>query len=97
MKIITAVTFVLFFCGVSIAQVGVNTTDPTSTLDVNGSLRVRSMSASGTVDATKVIGVDADGNFIDVEAGQNIQINNNVIEIMAIVGRQDLNDLLLSE
>lgn len=79
MKNYLVIFLMLLFCGVSIAQVGVNTTDPTSTLDVNGTLRVRTLTISASQPATKIVGVDADGNLTEVEGGRNIQIEENVI------------------
>lgn len=42
------------------AQVGINTTEPTKTLDINGELRIRTLN-SGT-DADNILSADADGN-----------------------------------
>lgn len=81
MRIFTTVAVIglSFSYGASYAQVGVNTADPTSTLDVNGTLRVRSMSEAQDVQATKIVGVDEHGNFINLEIGDNIYIDNNVV------------------
>lgn len=78
MKIKIALPLVLFACGISFAQVGVNTTNPTSSLDVNGTLRVRTLTASATVPATLMVGVDSNGNLMEVDTGQNIELNGNV-------------------
>jgi hypothetical protein len=80
MKNYLAICLMLLFSGVSIAQVGVNTTDPTTTLDVNGTLRVRTLTKSDSNPATIVVGVDANGNLSEIEAGRNIKIEDNVIQ-----------------
>lgn len=54
-KIVIAV----FICAVSCAQVGVNTTSPTNTLDVNGGARVRNLT-EGTIQS------DSQGNIFSV-------------------------------
>ncbi|MFT5891077.1 MAG: hypothetical protein ACI9Y7_001176 [Dokdonia sp.] len=61
------------------SQVGVNTTEPTSTLDVNGTLRVRSMDSNDSSNARFIIGSDEDGNIINLELGGNVYIDGNVI------------------
>ncbi|PKA83602.1 hypothetical protein ATE92_1761 [Ulvibacter sp. MAR_2010_11] len=66
------------------SQVGINTTNPTTTLDVNGSIRVRGVSTTSseevTVIATKIIGVDDLGNFVDVQIGDNLILEANKIK-----------------
>ena len=66
-----------------ISQVGINTTDPSSTLDVNGTIRVRSMSSSEqrNIKAVKIIGVDDLGNFVEVEMDKNIDLINNKLVV----------------
>jgi hypothetical protein len=78
MKITIALSLVFLTCAISMAQVGVNTTDPTSSLDVNGTFRVRTLTASVTDPSTLMVGVDANGNLAEVQTGQNIALNNNV-------------------
>lgn len=78
MKIKIALPFVLLTCGISLAQVGVNTTDPTSSLDVNGTLRVRTLTYSATAPATLLAGVDVNGNLTEVETGTNVLMIDNV-------------------
>ena len=72
---------VLLLLGMQVfSQVGINTTTPTSTLDVNGSLRVRTVdSIPENVEALRLIGVDQDGYFIPVEAEDNIILENNTL------------------
>jgi hypothetical protein len=70
----------LLFTGISFAQVGVNTTDPTTTLDVNGTVRIRNLSSTGMGPSSGIIGVDAMGYMSGVETGKNVVMINNVME-----------------
>lgn len=59
----------LMLAGVpALAQVGVNTTTPTATLDVNGNMRVRTIGATTRLSAPKdsLLVVDQDGNIVRV-------------------------------
>ncbi|WP_124980957.1 hypothetical protein [Nonlabens xiamenensis] len=76
--------FFLFLIGtLSMAQVGINTSDPQAELDVNGNIRVRNLmdAASGTPGsgAIRLIGVDALGNMVPVEFGEDIEVEGNTI------------------
>lgn len=73
----------LLFGITCISQVGINTTNPTSTLDVNGDIRVRNINSSEqrNVVATKIIGVDEDGNFVEVEMDKNINLIDNKLVV----------------
>lgn len=70
------------------SQVGINTTNPTSTLDVNGTVRVRSLGQNIETgpelppehEATRIMGLDDDGNFVKVELDENIYLDNNVLK-----------------
>ncbi|HCM35935.1 hypothetical protein [Chryseobacterium sp.] len=59
MKTKTFFLTALAFCSYMNAQVGINTTTPTSTLDINGSLRVRNLSNT----EQKIVTADSDGTF----------------------------------
>lgn len=62
------------------AQVGINTTEPTSTLDVNGTIRVRGAKFSANnndIIAKRIIGIDDEGNIVEVEVDENIILENN--------------------
>lgn len=59
MKTKTFFLTALAFCSYVNAQVGINTTSPTSTLDVNGSVRVRALSNT----EQKIVTANADGTF----------------------------------
>ena len=62
------------------AQVGINTTEPTATLDIDGNLRVRGMKElQQQYQATKILGVDNEGNFVEVEVGENVVLENNTL------------------
>lgn len=60
----------------SFAQVGINTSNPTSTLDVNGNIRIRTLSVDQGV-ATKLIGVDDIGNMMEIEVEEGVVLENN--------------------
>ena len=40
------ITLIILTCSLSNAQVGINTTDPQATLDINGNLKVRTIPVS---------------------------------------------------
>lgn len=64
----------------SFSQVGIGTTDPQSTLDVNGTLRVTGLKSSlQEVQAVHIVGLDEDGNFVEVEVDENLILENNKI------------------
>lgn len=44
------------------SQVGINTTDPTATLDINGNIRIRTLSIKKSPDASQITTVDDNGN-----------------------------------
>lgn len=70
---------VFLFIGISAtSQVGVNTTEPTSTLDVNGTIRVRGVKNSNSI-AQRIVGIDDQGNFVEVEVEDNLILENNTI------------------
>jgi hypothetical protein len=81
---LTSLTFCLSFIGFSaIAQVGINTTTPTETLDVNGTVRVRTMadippSLNG---GDKFLYIKPDGTFGKVGIGSAVVTTNGDIEI----------------
>ncbi|MDN3725201.1 hypothetical protein QRD02_12495 [Aequorivita sp. SDUM287046] len=82
MKNLTAL-FACLCVGISsFSQVGINTTEPTSTLDVNGSIRVRDLGigSDNEIVATQVVGMDEEGNFVRIEMSENIYLENNVLK-----------------
>ena len=78
---INKIILVILLCisATSYAQVGINTTEPTSTLDVNGTIRVRSMTVNEQANPRFVVGSDVNGNLINLELGDNLYIDGNVI------------------
>lgn len=73
-------SIIFLFSLATIAQVGIGTENPTSMLDVNGSMRVRKLSSDADhLRATKVLGLDDQGNFIELTLGDNIIIERNHI------------------
>lgn len=62
-------------------QVGINTTNPTSTLDINGSIRVRTLSVEEG-EAIKLIGVDQEGNMMEVDVSDNIVLEDNRLRVV---------------
>ncbi|PRP67169.1 hypothetical protein BST86_08690 [Nonlabens agnitus] len=68
------------------AQIGVNTNAPTANLDVNGTLRVRSLdktneSFQATGDVVYIMGVDANGKVIPIEIDENIVLEGNKLRV----------------
>ena len=72
-SLLLSIFFVPFL---AFSQVGINTTNPQATLDVNGSLRVTSIPSSN---AAKVIGADADGTVSQVNIGDNLQLSSGTL------------------
>ncbi|NND89210.1 MAG: hypothetical protein HKM28_08215 [Flavobacteriaceae bacterium] len=62
------------------SQVGIGTTNPQATLDVNGTFRVQ-MRQSDELQAVKVVGVTEDGVYLDLEMDDNIFIKDNVLSV----------------
>jgi len=81
MKNLAPILIVLLLGFNSYAQVGINTTEPTSTLDVNGNLRIRKADRSTDNDivATRIVGIDDAGNIVQVEVDENLILENNRI------------------
>jgi hypothetical protein len=83
----------MFFIGItSYSQVGINTTEPTTTLDVNGDMRIRGLRENeNAIIAKKIVGVDDNGNFVEVEVDENLILENN--RIRAINRREKIGDI----
>ena len=81
MKNLAPLFIALLIAVQSFSQVGINTTEPTSTFDVNGNIRVRQMNSSFTDsdNAEKLVGMDEDGNFVEVEVEENLILHDNVL------------------
>jgi hypothetical protein len=74
-----ALPLLLLITGISFAQIVLNTTDPSKTLDVNGTMRIRNLTKSIGAPATKIVSVDDDGNLTEMMSGRNIQLIDNVM------------------
>lgn len=80
MKNLAPIFIALLIGCMSTAQVGINTTEPTATLDVNGTLRLRDAEKGpNDVIATKIVGIDDSGNIVQVEVAENLILENNTI------------------
>lgn len=103
MKPITSLIVFLFIGNFGFAQVGINTTRPTSTLDVAGTFRVRGVKSDALlnpVQATKIVGMDEEGNFVEVEIGENVILKDNKLraidKVMEIGDAPGLNIPIIS-
>ena len=74
------------------AQVGINTTDPAATLDVNGNVRVRSLAVNSTMstggNAVQIVGLDAQGNMVPVAIGEDVVLENNEVRATSSTAAQ---------
>ena len=62
------------------SQVGIGATEPQATLDVNGSMHVSGIKSSfQQIEAVRIIGVDEDGNLVEVDVDENLILENNKI------------------
>ena len=78
MKNLAPLLIALLFAVQAFSQVGINTTNPTATLDVDGNIRVRHMFDNFTdAQAEVIVGMDEDGNFVLVDVDENIILENN--------------------
>lgn len=98
---------ILLFPILSFSQVGINTTTPTNTLDVNGSLRVRNQT-TGTVEATSTgvqysvpyttsaMGVvDITGALLKGFGATTSKINNTTFRVTFTVTQADTDYVIL--
>jgi len=83
MKNLAPLLIALLFAVQAFSQVGINTTDPTATLDVDGNIRVRNMndSFSDSV-AEKIVGMDEDGNFVMIDVDENVILEENKLRVV---------------
>ncbi|MBU2940950.1 hypothetical protein KO494_15475 [Lacinutrix sp. C3R15] len=68
----------LLVCAKTIGQVGIGTTNPQETLDVNGTTQFRVTNQSG-VATIKLGGLDENGVFREIYIGTNLMLNNNTL------------------
>lgn len=82
MKKITSLMLLFVVSYTAFSQVGINTTRPTSTLDINGTIRVRGPGPDqfNQIQATKLVGMDEEGNFVDIKLDTNLFLEDNVIK-----------------
>ncbi len=84
----------LFLSIYTFAQVGINTTEPTQTLDINGTLRVRGIKSSqdnlNGPEAIRIVGIDDEGNMVEVDVADNIILENN--QLYAINNKEKISD-----
>ncbi len=79
MKIFAPLIVTVLCASTAYSQVGINTTEPTATLDIDGTLRVRKAERSLSNDnvATRIVGIDDLGNIVEVEVDDNLILENN--------------------
>ena len=83
MKNLAPLLITLLFAVQAFSQVGINTTNPTATLDVDGNIRVRHMFDSFTdAEAEKIVGMDEDGNFVMIDVGENVILEDNKLRVV---------------
>ena len=83
MKNLAPLFIALLFALQAFSQVGINTTEPTATLDVNGNIRVRKMNDNITDSvAEKLVGMDEDGNFVLVDVDENVILEENKLRVV---------------
>lgn len=78
--------FLTCFVGSLKAQIGVNTTNPTETLDVNGTTAIRDLTTNSTT-ATQLLGGDANGVVGGIIVGNNLELNNGVLSAIGSATR----------
>jgi hypothetical protein len=77
MKILLLLYSLLFVTG-AFGQVGIGTTNPQDTLDVDGTSRFRTTNQP-TISTIKIGGLDADGVFREIYIGANLNLENNIL------------------
>lgn len=68
------ILIILLFPVVLLSQVGINTKNPTATLDINGNVRVRNISTGTSSDSIVVV----NNGYLKKIAISSLQINNNI-------------------
>jgi hypothetical protein len=83
MKNLAPLFIALLIAVQAFSQVGINTTEPTATLDVDGNIRIRQMNSTLTSSvAEKVVGMDEDGNFVLIEVDENVILQENKLRVV---------------
>jgi len=86
MKNLAPLFIALLIAVQSFSQVGINTTEPTATLDVDGTIRVRDMDLDNS-EAEKIVGLDEDGNFVEVKVEENLILHDNELRAVESIYR----------
>ena len=73
--LIVAIFLATSFC---FSQVGINTSTPSETMEVNGTLKVNN-TTQAAVTTTKIAGLNSTGNFRDIAVGTNLVLKSNVL------------------
>lgn len=63
------------------SQVGIGTIEPTETLDIDGTLRVRATAPHIGTELVKIGGLDANGVFHEIAIGTNLILKNNTLSV----------------
>lgn len=83
MKRLAPVLIALFSAVQVFSQIGIGTTEPTATLDIDGNIRVRKMNNSLTnSNAVLIVGLDETGNFVEVQVDENIILEDNKLRVV---------------
>lgn len=77
-RILYLLIFYLQFSNFLTAQVGINTTMPIETIDINGTAAIRDLSTHAT-STSKLLGSDNQGVVGGVEIGRNLELTNGVL------------------
>ncbi|RDK83257.1 hypothetical protein [Marinirhabdus gelatinilytica] len=68
------------------AQVGINTTRPDATLHVDGNLIITDTGGTTlegeSIEATRIVGIDDDGNIVEITTDENLYLENNVLKLV---------------
>ena len=74
---------VFTFCAPSIfSLVGNNKTDSSTDLYINGTFQVLKFTSSSNMNAKKILGIDDEGNLVEVEVDENIILKNNKLRVV---------------
>lgn len=74
------IIFSFFFTtSIGFSQVGINTTSPSETLEVNGTLKINTTNQPSIV-TTKLGGISADGVFRSINIGSSLKLSENTLQ-----------------
>ena len=89
----------LLYQATGFAQVGINTTTPDATLDVNGTVRVENLIDASDV-AVSLTGISSANRLSRTTTGAGLIVNNNTLELAPVtrnIGELDLSPLIAVE